>query len=259
MEGQNSNLFSLKVYHGGRFSKLPGRQYVGGKISFVDMIDFDEFSLHEVNSMIQEIGYPKDEEFCYYFRDSNRDLDFGLKALRNDMDVIELLKYVPNNKIIELFTSTSSQNDVFGDSIRHLTLERNQNVGDQGIDCTVANNTNVEEDDMVDDAYDVKTDFEATNFENIDLIVDKENDIVDVQVDMTHFRSVVNSNLELSDEEVNDLEYDEVDHDDFDSLSDEDNDPLLKRNIKKLRKMNNKKMKDIGHNKRTCNGQRQNG
>ncbi|KAL8193537.1 hypothetical protein R6Q57_026672 [Mikania cordata] len=128
MRGQNSNLFSLKVYHGGRFSKLPGRKYVGGKISFVDMIDSDEFSLHE---------------------GSNRDLDFGLKALRNDMDVIELLKYVSNNKIIELFASTSSQNDAFGDSRRHLTLERNQNVGDQGIECTVANNTNVEEDDMV--------------------------------------------------------------------------------------------------------------
>ncbi|KAL8244114.1 hypothetical protein R6Q59_010372 [Mikania micrantha] len=58
--GENSNIFSLKFNHGGIFRKVPGRKYVSGKVNYIDKADSDNFSMHELNEMIQELGYTKD-------------------------------------------------------------------------------------------------------------------------------------------------------------------------------------------------------
>jgi hypothetical protein len=94
------NIFSLKVYHGGRFTKTPGRRYVKGRVNFVDMIDSDEFSVHEVNSMIEVIGYTGNEVIYYHYKVPDLELDYGLRALGNDSDVLTLLKYVHNLKLL---------------------------------------------------------------------------------------------------------------------------------------------------------------
>ncbi|KAK9078780.1 hypothetical protein SSX86_002838 [Deinandra increscens subsp. villosa] len=57
--GGNPTVFSLKFNHGGFFSSLPGRKYKMGHVSFVDLVDSDEFSLHDVTDMINEMGYSR--------------------------------------------------------------------------------------------------------------------------------------------------------------------------------------------------------
>nr|KAJ0210119.1 hypothetical protein LSAT_V11C400224430 [Lactuca sativa] len=86
----HGNFFTLKIHHGGFFSKFPGRKYVEGRLAFYDFVDTDLFSVHDLNDMIREIGYSADDTMYYHYRIPNLDLDFGLKALGNDQDVISM-------------------------------------------------------------------------------------------------------------------------------------------------------------------------
>ena len=52
---------SMKIHHGGAFTKGFDRKYVNGKITYVDLVDTDQLSVHDLVSITQEIGYPKDE------------------------------------------------------------------------------------------------------------------------------------------------------------------------------------------------------
>nr|KAJ0203901.1 hypothetical protein LSAT_V11C500237260 [Lactuca sativa] len=57
----HENFFTLKIHHGGFFSKFPGRKYVEGRLAFYDFVDTDLFSVHDLNDMIREIGYSVDD------------------------------------------------------------------------------------------------------------------------------------------------------------------------------------------------------
>ena len=107
----HDNFFTLKIHHGGFFSKFPGRKYVEGRLAFYDFVDTDLFSVHDLNDMIREIGYFVDDTMYYHYRIPNLDLDFGLKALGNDQDVIFMTQFVPQNRVINMvlqdFTLTS--------------------------------------------------------------------------------------------------------------------------------------------------------
>ncbi|KAJ9544823.1 hypothetical protein OSB04_024530 [Centaurea solstitialis] len=69
----------------------------------VDFVDNDEFLVYELNAMMKEIGYTDDVATFFQFKIPGSDLDFGLRALGNDMDVLNLLKYAPKKecKVIE--------------------------------------------------------------------------------------------------------------------------------------------------------------
>ena len=40
--GYHPTFFTMKINHGGFFSKFPGRRYLNGKVSYVDLLDGDE-------------------------------------------------------------------------------------------------------------------------------------------------------------------------------------------------------------------------
>lgn len=76
---------------------------MGGSITYVDLVDSEYFSMHEIDAMVQEIGYSEDDIMYYHFLKPGYDLDFGLLALGNDQDVINMLKYVANDRLIEVY------------------------------------------------------------------------------------------------------------------------------------------------------------
>ncbi|CAI9269081.1 unnamed protein product [Lactuca saligna] len=104
----HDNFFTLKIHHGGFFTKFPGRKYIEGRLSFFDFVDTDLFSVHDLNDMIREIGYSKDDTMYYHYRIPNLDLDFRLKALGNDQDVISMAQYVPQNGVINVYVEHGS-------------------------------------------------------------------------------------------------------------------------------------------------------
>ncbi|CAI9260779.1 unnamed protein product [Lactuca saligna] len=86
---------------------------------YVDYVDIDEFSLHELDAIMLDLGYPDsrmdeltDESpvIYYHFRIPNGDFQFGLRALGNDQDVINLSKFIQNNKLIKVYTEHRKTN-----------------------------------------------------------------------------------------------------------------------------------------------------
>jgi hypothetical protein len=67
------------------------------------MVDTDVFSVHELNAMMVELGYPSDEVMYYNFKIPGQSLDVGLRALGCDADVLNMLQYVHLFKFVELF------------------------------------------------------------------------------------------------------------------------------------------------------------
>ncbi|KAM0070211.1 hypothetical protein Hdeb2414_s0001g00010611 [Helianthus debilis subsp. tardiflorus] len=98
------HLFSIRLHHGGRLTKIPGRVYKGGKVNFVDMIDVDMFSVHEISDMLDELGYSVTDHIYYFFQNPEKDLDNGIEDLSSDQDVLNLSKHVEFHKIINVFT-----------------------------------------------------------------------------------------------------------------------------------------------------------
>ncbi|KAL8256457.1 hypothetical protein R6Q59_031524 [Mikania micrantha] len=89
--------------HGGQFTNFPGRTYVNGKIDYVDMVGANDFSVHDVNAMLEELGYAKDKVIYYHFRVPEGDLDSSLKALCYNNDILSLLRYIHKHKIIDIY------------------------------------------------------------------------------------------------------------------------------------------------------------
>ncbi|CAI9264792.1 unnamed protein product [Lactuca saligna] len=111
--------FSIKLHHGGRFTKLLDIKYTGGEVCYVDYVDIDEFSVHELDAIMLDLDYPDprmieltDESpvIYYHFRIPNGDFQFGLRPLGNDQDVINLSKFIQNNKLIEVYTEHGKTN-----------------------------------------------------------------------------------------------------------------------------------------------------
>ena len=74
--------------------KSPERRYVDGTIDYVDFVDIDVFSVHELDTMVREIGYVEGKTLYYHFLIPEVELDFGLLPLGNDGDVHVLSNYV---------------------------------------------------------------------------------------------------------------------------------------------------------------------
>ncbi|KAK9053605.1 hypothetical protein SSX86_024679 [Deinandra increscens subsp. villosa] len=103
------NLFSIKLQHGGTFTHFPPRRYKKGKIDFIDTIDIDLFSIHELDDVMLRLGCTKKgKAIFYHYLEPGKDLDSGLHALANDSDVVALCKLVPENKLIHIYTEHGS-------------------------------------------------------------------------------------------------------------------------------------------------------
>ncbi|CAI9286008.1 unnamed protein product [Lactuca saligna] len=97
-------MFSIRMHHGGEFTSFPGRKYIRGKQTFVDLLDIDTFSVHDIDEMMEDLGYASiGKPLYYHFQRPLGDLDFGLFALASDEDVRYLGSFVAKHKLIEVY------------------------------------------------------------------------------------------------------------------------------------------------------------
>nr|KAJ0226779.1 hypothetical protein LSAT_V11C100003540 [Lactuca sativa] len=97
-------MFTIELHHGGRFTKFPGISYIEGKLDHIDLVDMDEFSVHELDEVMLKLGYDVPPVIYYHYQLPNGDLEFGLRALGNDIDVLSLAQYIEHHKIIKVYT-----------------------------------------------------------------------------------------------------------------------------------------------------------
>nr|KAJ0219497.1 hypothetical protein LSAT_V11C300137670 [Lactuca sativa] len=96
------------VYHQatswGEFTKFPDVNYIDGTVTYVDMVDIEEFSVHEMDAIMKGLGYSVPPVIYYHFWLPKGDMHFGLRALGNDDDVRNLAQYVKDHKVIRVYT-----------------------------------------------------------------------------------------------------------------------------------------------------------
>ncbi|GJR08002.1 hypothetical protein Tco_0790654 [Tanacetum coccineum] len=100
----------LEIHHGGCFTPIPSRSYVGGQVSTVNVVDIDEFCLHDLKDMVVKLGYGVADLMYYHFLIPRLGLDYGMHPLNVDVDVLEIEKYVKDYKIILVYVEHGSSN-----------------------------------------------------------------------------------------------------------------------------------------------------
>ena len=104
-------MFSIKVHYGGKFTDRPDRTYEGGYCGFVDIVDVDEFSVHEMDAMVEELGNDGHSIMFYHFLIPSESLDNGLQPLASDKDVLNMCKYVRlGHKLLNVYVEHGRTN-----------------------------------------------------------------------------------------------------------------------------------------------------
>nr|GEW22001.1 reverse transcriptase domain-containing protein [Tanacetum cinerariifolium] len=101
--GRTPKSLTLEIHHGGWFTPTPSRSYIGGQVSSVNVVDIDEFCLHDLKYMVVKLGYGVEDLMYCHFLIPSLGLDYGLHSLNVDADVLEMSKYVKDYKIILVY------------------------------------------------------------------------------------------------------------------------------------------------------------
>lgn len=105
-------LFTIKLHHRGKIIGDKYKSYVGGETSYIDIVDGDEFSLHELDRMITKLGYPENLVIMYHYLDPTSDLNHGLRDFQTDAHVVEFLKWVTEYKVMDIYCNHMSQEEI---------------------------------------------------------------------------------------------------------------------------------------------------
>ncbi|GJV71040.1 hypothetical protein Tco_1491035, partial [Tanacetum coccineum] len=108
--GRTPKSLTLEIHHGGWFTPTPSRSYIGGHVSSVNVVDIDEFCLHDLKDMVVKLGYGVEDLMYCHFLIPSLGLDYGLHSLNVDADVLEMSKYVKDYKIILVYVEHGSSN-----------------------------------------------------------------------------------------------------------------------------------------------------
>ena len=85
---------SLSVQH---------RKYVEGEVTFVDMIDMQQFNIDLLYSVLNSAGYDCSGNLYFHYKIPLKGLDKFLKPLVNESDCEGMLEYVPNHKTMYVY------------------------------------------------------------------------------------------------------------------------------------------------------------
>ncbi|KAL4588918.1 hypothetical protein LXL04_001818 [Taraxacum kok-saghyz] len=110
-------LFTIKLYHGGEFTNFRDRKYIDGKVNYVDMVDIDEFSIHDLDAIMRGLRYGVPPYIYYHFLVPNGDFQFGFKMNPNPVRKVTLEQLdeddeVATAPVLEHVNETPSKTDV---------------------------------------------------------------------------------------------------------------------------------------------------
>ncbi|GJT92421.1 hypothetical protein Tco_1081266 [Tanacetum coccineum] len=124
--GRTPKSLTLEIHHGGWFTPTPSRSYIGRQVSSVNVVDIDEFCLHDLKDMVVKLGYGVEDLMYCHFLIPSLGLDYGLHSLNVDADVLEMSKYVKDYKIILVYVEHGSS--ILDTSMFDSSPDVNRNV-----------------------------------------------------------------------------------------------------------------------------------
>lgn len=257
---QYPNLFSIRFHHEGRFTELPNRKYVGGQVTFVDLIAIDQFNIDLMNSlMYQSLGFDENVKMHYHYKVPMKGLDIGLKPLVSENDFYDMLKHVPKHKILYVYVEHGHTNvDLEAEKMKSLKhkveikeLDSNVTVVDLELEQNEGKGVGIEETNASDDEDQSESEYEQQSQsedeqqsdeseEHIEDIVDEEHiiDESEVKVNMTTFTFQVESDSVDPMQPIVKISEDALEVIDYDSFEDVGSDTEYDRRkgLRKLRK-----------------------
>ncbi|GJW83094.1 hypothetical protein Tco_0156239 [Tanacetum coccineum] len=115
MSHRTPKSLTLEIHHGGWFTPIPSRSYIGGQVSSVNVVDIDEFCLHYLKDIVVKLGYGvEDLMYCHFLIPS---LGFGLDTSMFDSspDV--------NRNVRKKWEKVSSKSSSIGEVMKKLSKE----------------------------------------------------------------------------------------------------------------------------------------
>nr|KAJ0208196.1 hypothetical protein LSAT_V11C500275290 [Lactuca sativa] len=226
-------IVTIKLHHGGEFTKFPNVNYIEGTVTYVDMVDIEEFSIHKMDAIMKGLGYSVPPFIYYHFRVPKGDIDFGLRALGNDDDVLNLALYVKEHKLIRVYTKhddevhEGDENSVNKEVTEEENHDRNE-MNDENVEMRDFVVDDGSEDNIETDEEKHERSDESEDSDDSDFWVDEDNIIPYVEVDMREFHMNIDLEVEFLEkrlskhrenesDEVNE-ELDVIDNDQWDSL-----------------------------------------
>nr|GEX28085.1 transposase, mutator type [Tanacetum cinerariifolium] len=250
------------ICYAGCFTKSLDNKYVHGDFDFLDCIDIDEFSVHDVNEMVKKLGFSGRNIMYYSFLKPDMNLDTGFTRHEDGessqpktttdttqtefaIDFYTTCDPLIGQDFHPFFTLYSAPMDAINtpttkaDCVgkgKGIALDDGQVDVSEDVDWNeAAEDENRDWDDSDSDGYNSES----------DGLVDEENELVDVEVDMDGFdRAKANTmgnegTTEFNADEDFDIRIEVVDNDEFESASDEERiDKIRTRKLKQLMKQN---------------------
>ncbi|GKA36663.1 hypothetical protein Tco_0723228 [Tanacetum coccineum] len=136
--GRTSKSLTLEIHHGGWFTPTPSRYYIGGHVSSVNVVDIDEFCLHDLKDMVVKLGYGVEDLMYCHFLIPSLGLDYGLHSLNVDADVLEMANFVKAPIVVDSVEDPFEElDDILGEyahigkQITRNEITRNKSTGNE--------------------------------------------------------------------------------------------------------------------------------
>ncbi|GJX69309.1 mutator type transposase [Tanacetum coccineum] len=269
-------LFSISLHHGGSFTSSPGRSYINGQMHIVDELDSDEFSVYEIDSIVEELGQSSESakdagQINRGAKDAGQSSGGANDACQSSEGAKDVEPYVPSQcnsafvndfySLFDLYVESQDPNfDPFADldSIlpTNTTHQAETNVGDkddlvsehsQGHGDDIEHRDDTEHSEGNEHSKGNEDTDSSDDSHDSDYIMDEENYVDDVDVDMEDLHYNIDETVEFMGSKNRDKTFDEeeieedvevLNNDYFESDSDEENelDRLRKRKLKQIRK-----------------------
>ncbi|GJW28096.1 mutator type transposase [Tanacetum coccineum] len=230
--------------------------------SYSCQVDVDLFSIVDLNDMLEILGYKKRSGIYYHYKIPDSNLDFGLKELRNDQDVLNLISQTTNHKLIEIYCEHENTDleVVFEESTPMTsnigTVNKRAAKKSSRLPLLLMGDESEANDDSIKEKYvemendedndidkDVSSDMEVSSDSEDSDWVDEEHILNEVEVDMKDFFEYTDKDVEWTgcnkgntEIPIEDFVPEFVDLDDFHSASESDTE-LEGRRKKALRKL----------------------
>ena len=102
MAGTNTNLFSIRVHHGGKLEVTHERAYVGSLVAVYHYCNLERWSLCSLDKIAEELGYEEHSIRYYYLLPGQRMQD-GLFYMFSEEDATELARSGEWKKMVDVF------------------------------------------------------------------------------------------------------------------------------------------------------------
>ncbi|GJS37758.1 hypothetical protein Tco_0536140 [Tanacetum coccineum] len=158
------------------FSPRPGRRYISGKVTHIDLLKVNDFSIHILNGIVNVLGNTGKVLLYYYYLRPTFGLDTGIFSLSCEADVCSLVKHVNNKKVINAYIEHGLTNIDKVVEFPHYSFVDFLNEVENGNDSTESSDDAYSSEDKIKNDYvDFIMELEGSKMTCIDCWMEVEN------------------------------------------------------------------------------------